>query len=359
MSDAVPVGQRLLDCYTREVRDNSGFVVFGAGKLGRKVARAIHPVSFCDNNRKLWDTRIDGIPVESPADAVKHHPDATFVVSIWFPCATEGLLDRMNALKALGAARVIPFTELIADSSDELLPHFLWERPDYYPRHASEITRCRSLLDKAGKEEFDRQMQLRTGDLGGQVIATEPQFFPEELGMGTHELFIDGGAYDGDTIASFRQATHDQFDRVIAFEPDPVNLVPLRQSAAGDARIKVEPFGLGARKETLRFTLAGTGSHVADNGECEIQVVILDEALDGAAPTYIKLDIEGSELDALEGGRRTIMRYRPRLAVCVYHLPDHLWCVPLKLHELLPDARLTLRSYANDGFECVCYCIPN
>jgi FkbM family methyltransferase len=337
----------------------SDFVVFGAGKLGYKVARALHPVAFCDNNSKLWGTRIDGIPVEAPAEAVKRHPGATFIVAIWYPSSTESLLDRINAIKALGATRVLAFTELIPDFADQLLPHFLWARPDYYREHENEIAHCRALLDEAGKAEFDRQLRLRSGDLAGQVIHPEPQFFPAELALGQNEFFIDGGAYDGDTIAAFRQATGDQFDRVIAFEPDPVNLVPLREATAGDARITVKPFGLGARTQALRFTLAGTGSHIAENGDCEIQVVSLDEALGGAAPTYIKFDIEGSELDALEGGRHTITRHRPKLAVCVYHVPDHLWRVPLQLHELLPGARLTLRSYAHDGFECVCYCIPN
>ena len=57
-------------------------------------------------------------------------------------------------------------------------------------------------------------------------------------------------------------------------------------------------------------------------------MVTLDEALSGEGPTYIKFDIEGSELDALDGGRETITRYRPKLAVCVYHLPDHLCAFP-------------------------------
>ena len=89
-----------------------------------------------------------------------------------------------------------------------------------------------------------------------------------------------------------------------------------------------------------------------------MEIVTLDEALEGVAPTYLKFDIEGSELDALEGGQETIRRHRPKLAVCVYHAPDHLWRIPLRLHELMPDSCLTLRTYNADGFDCVCYCIP-
>jgi hypothetical protein len=84
----------------------------------------------------------------------------------------------------------------------------------------------------------------------------------------------------------------------------------------------------------------------------------LDEVLSGVAPTYMKLDIEGSEPAALEGGRSTIVQHRPKMAVCLYHAPDHLWRIPLRLAELLPDSRLTLRTYSADGWECVCYCMP-
>jgi hypothetical protein len=72
----------------------------------------------------------------------------------------------------------------------------------------------------------------------------------------------------------------------------------------------------------------------------------------------MKFDIEESEPATLEGGRETIMHHRPKMAVCVYHAPDHLWNIPLQLNELLPECRLTVRTYCSDGFDCVCYCIP-
>jgi hypothetical protein len=104
--------------------------------------------------------------------------------------------------------------------------------------------------------------------------------------------------------------------------------------------------------------MAGTGSHISDTGTCAIEAITLDEALAGVVPTYMKFDIEGSEPDALKGGRNVITQHRPKLAVCVYHVPDHLWSIPLQLHQMLPNARLTLRTYNFDGFECVCYCLP-
>jgi FkbM family methyltransferase len=335
------------------------FVCFGAGNLGRRIARAIHPVLLCDNNPALWNRVVDGVPVVSPAAAVKRYPHASFVVAIWHPSRSETMMDRTRQLRALGASNVIPFHKFFAEHGNLLLPSFFWERPDYYAERSAEISRGRSLLDAEGQEEFDRQMRLRRGDFSGQVIDPGSQYFPTDLfRLSDNEVFIDCGAYDGDTIAEFRRATGDRFARIVAFEPDPENFTALDSAMRGDSRIVLKPYATDVRRTTVHFAAGGTGAHISPTGTCEVQTITLDEALDGVAPTYMKFDIEGSEPDALEGGHETIARHRPKMAVCVYHAPDHLWSIPLQLNDLLPESRLTLRTYCADGFECVCYCVP-
>jgi FkbM family methyltransferase len=333
-------------------------VCFGAGNLGRRIAQVVHPVLFCDNNSALWGKVCEGVPVESPATAVQRYPHATFVVTIWHPSRTEGMMDRVNQLMTLGASNIIPFSMLFADYGDRLLPHGFWERPNYYAEHDEEIRRARALLDAEGRDEFDRQMRLRLGDVSGQVINSEVQYFPP-FPLGRNEVFIDCGAFDGDTIAQFRRATDDHFDQIVAFEPDPVNFAALKSAINGDPRITLLPYATGSRRETVRFTMGGTSSRISADGTCEVEIVTLDEALRGIAPTCMKFDIEGSEPDTLQGGRETIARNRPKMAVCLYHCPDHLWSIPLLLNEILPNSRFTLRTYYADGYECVCYCIPN
>jgi FkbM family methyltransferase len=347
-----------LGCYTRPVSLSGPFIIFGAGNLGRRVARALNPQLFCDNNSRLWGTSINDIPVESPASAVSRYPDATYVVAIWNPSPSETMLDRIAQIRALGAHRVVPFTELLKEHADHILPNLLWEKREFYTVNENEIGHARSLLNPASRPEFDRQLRLRSADFAGQVIDAGTQYFPPEIVLDSDEVFIDCGAFDGDTVEQFSRATGNRFKQIMAFEPDPVNLAALHRIADADRRVSVLPYAVGACRQVAQFTIAGPGSHVSQAGECEVQVTTLDEALQDIQPTYIKMDIEGSELDALEGGKETIRRHRPKMAVCVYHLPDHLWQVPIKLHELLPDSDLTLRTYNADGFECVCYCIP-
>ena len=334
----------------------SPLVCFGAGNLGRRIALAVRPVLFCDNNSALWGTVCEGVPVESPATAVQRYPNATFVVTIWHPSRTEGMMDRVNQLRTLGASNIVPFPRLFADYGDLLLPHGFWERPSYYLEHDEQIRRGRALLDGEGREEFDRQMRLRLGDVSGQVINSGVQYFPPfPLG---EQSFVDCGAFDGDTIAQFRRATDDHFDRIIAFEPDPVNFAAQNRPSTAIPDY-VYQYATGSRGETVRFTMGGTSSRISSDGTCEVQIITLDEALRGIVPTCMKFDIEGSEPDTLQGGRETIARHRPKMAVCLYHRPDHLWSIPLLLSELLPNSRFTMRTYYADGYECVCYCIPN
>jgi FkbM family methyltransferase len=342
------------------MRLSSPIVIFGAGRLGRRVARAVHPVLFCDNNPALWGSVCEGISVQSPENAVERYPNATFIIAIWHPSRTAKMIDRVNQLKSLGSASIISFPALLNDYPDILLPHGFWERPSYYVEHDDEIRRVRGLLDAQGREEFDRQMRLRLGDVSDQVIDRGVQYFGENLlQLGRNEVFIDCGAYDGDSIVEFRRATGDHFARIIAFEPDPGNFAALRSAVDGDSRITLQPYAISSRCETVRFTLSDTGSRISSAGTCEVQTITLDEALEGIAPTCMKFDIEGSEPDALEGGRETITRHRPKMAVCLYHAPNHLWTIPLRLNELLPNSRFTLRTYCGDGWDCVCYCIPN
>lgn len=174
---------------------------------------------------------------------------------------------------------------------------------------------------------------------------------------------MDCGAYDGDTLAVFADQSGEHFRRYIALEPEPANLAKLESMVASSGvlrdRVTVHPFAVGARREKLRFSSAGDGSGVSADGGLTVQAVALDELLADETPTFIKMDIEGFELEALAGAANCIRRSHPKLAICVYHRPDHLWQIPLAIHKLLPDSRMTMRSYQQDGRETVAYCLPD
>ena len=100
-------------------------------------------------------------------------------------------------------------------------------------------------------------------------------------------------------------------------------------------RVLPLPHGLWKENGTLSFSASSQSSRITDEGGTSISVVRLDSLCSraGIAPTTIKLDVEGAEIETLDGARRTIESARPKLLVSLYHRADHLWDIPRLLAE--------------------------
>lgn len=103
-----------------------------------------------------------------------------------------------------------------------------------------------------------------------------------------------------------------------------------------------------------------TVSHIADDDEPAdsfIEVAAVDDVLWDKDVTFIKMDIEGAELEALKGAGLTIQRCKPKLAICVYHKPEDIWEIPNLILDYYPDYKLYLRHYSLHFGETVLYAV--
>jgi len=91
----------------------------------------------------------------------------------------------------------------------------------------------------------------------------------------------------------------------------------------------------------------------------DVQCVRLDDLFADQPMSFLKLDIEGAEPEAIAGARHIIARDRPIIAMCVYHRQNHLWQLPLLVDSIVEDYRYYLRPYNEEGWDLVCYAIPN
>jgi len=390
--------------HVREQITRRPVVIFGAGNLGRRVLQtlrsaSITPRAFADNNPKLWGQAIDSIPILNPATAASTFGEqAIFVIAVWHPAHSGGLRGIESQLRQLGCKNIVPFVHVLWSFPGSTLPHYLWDLPSKIEPEWGAIQQAHDLFeDEMSRAEFTAQVAFRlTGDFKAlPPIQNHPQYFPpflarahrERKGRGAHgqgdqelsraarslpgagfarvlqECFVDCGAYDGDSLADFLGWSHGEFQKVIAFEPDPGCFVKLQEftSRCPESRRRIEcrQLAVAAASGVVRFDATGqAGASISDSGSIEVKTVALDEALAGEEPTFIKMDIEGAEPDALRGARETIRRTRPILAICVYHQQNHLWRLPLLMKELLPEARFFLRSYCLDGLDTVCYAVP-
>jgi FkbM family methyltransferase len=190
-------------------------------------------------------------------------------------------------------------------------------------------------------------------------------YHPHDLPPWPNPLrFIDGGAFDGDTLRDFLQNGH-KFDAIVAFEPDPENFQKLVRNTENYENIVRLPCAMGRKTETLYFSGSGDmASHItlsaspAGGRGSVIQCISLDEALPTFAPNLIKMDIEGAEPDALMGAKNMISKHRPGLAICLYHEPEHLFSIPLMLNDWNLGYRFYIRTHHLFTADTVLYAFP-
>jgi FkbM family methyltransferase len=350
-------------------------VLMGAGGLGRRALaglrrHGVEPLAFADNGRQ--GTILDGVEVLSPeAAARKYGRTGAFVVTIWGANRPHRFAHSREQLRRLGCDVVCSFPSLFWKYPDGTLPFYLQDLPSKVLEQRSEVLRAFDVWeDEASRAEYVSQVRLRAlADFDGLAHPVEhPQYFPDDLLVWSdHEWMVDGGAYDGDTIRTLSARYGDRFAHVLAIEPDPANFAKLEATVAAlppAARAKVEcrQMALGAERRTLHLDATGTAasatSVVSSASTIAVEADTLDSLVQGARPTFVKLDIEGFEPDALRGAKDTIARHGPVMAVCVYHLQEHLWTIPLQLRGCRDDYAFFLRPHNEEGWDLVCYAVP-
>ena len=173
------------------------------------------------------------------------------------------------------------------------------------------------------------------------------QYFVPEVQFSDHEIIVDCGAYTGDTVKLFYKNVPGC--RVIALEPDEKNYNILQNlKLEGLMSIKC---GAWSEDTILSFSDNGGGTadgKIAVSGKTKIEAKALDHLLECQSATYIKMDIEGAELEAIKGAKRIIVEKRPKLAICLYHRPQDFFEIPLYIKKLNPDYKLFVHHRYND-----------
>ena len=347
-------------------------VLFGAGGLGRRTLRGlralgIEPLAFSDNNPALWGKDVEGLRVLAPADAIaRHGADAAFVLTIWGSGSRDSMAQRLNALRDRGCARVTSFATLYWKHPAAFLPYWSVDLPRRVLAARAPIRRAfAGWSDASSRREFVAQLRWRLL-LDFQALpppVAHEIYFPEDLRRARpDELFVDCGAYDGDSLRTFLQRSGGVFQRVVAFEPDPRNWDALVACVAAlpeglRSRIHLEKKAVGRRTGPVQFDAMGNTSSAAGAGELTVDCTTLDDALKGAPVTAIKMDIEGGEPDALFGAARLLRDRQPFLSICSYHRQDHLWTIPLLITSAASEYRLHLRPHGHDVWDLLTYAV--
>jgi FkbM family methyltransferase len=337
--------------------------ILGAAAEGERLAalcqaQDIRIAAISDDDPAKAGTLLLGHAIV-PMDELAKLDRATPIV-----IASHRVLGAAERLSRLGFAAVAPFAVLQVLDPERFPPHMFYEGllEDTWENREQYRWLARELSDNKSRDVLDAVLTFRQ-ILDPRVLApvVEPELYQSAglLGYGDDEVYIDGGAFDGDTIRLFSSRVGGRYARIYAFEPDPKTFATLRQNFASEPRVELINAGLYHRKETLRFRDdASRGAIFAADGGTEIEVTTIDDVVGDERVTFIKMNIEGAEIDALKGAARTIRRWRPKLAISAYHRPSDLWCIPRLVRWLNEDYGLYLRQHDGGVIETVLYGLP-
>ena len=192
-------------------------------------------------------------------------------------------------------------------------------------------------------------------------ITTEPQYFPKEFSFSNAEIFLDAGVCDGQNILEFIECVHGNYKHIYGIEADTENFRLSEKNLTGVHNLELIHGALFSKQgESLSFRSSKmTGkmgnARVQGGGDTFVTSISGDELK--YSPTFVKMDIEGAEKQALMGLRHTIKTFAPKLAVCVYHFQKDFWEIPLLIKKLNPEYKLFMRTYEkmHSLLETVCY----
>ncbi len=199
---------------------------------------------------------------------------------------------------------------------------------------------------------------LRHAYTPGQIHYFDPALFHMEPG----EVYADCGGYVGDTVLSFIHQCP-TYQKIYVYEAAPQIMQECRKALcalAEDSSIVFRECAVFSEKSKLNFSLKSENgdSAVEGDGELTVSAVALDE--DVLQPiTFIKMDIEGSEIPAIMGAKKHIQNDTPKMAICIYHLKDDFWRIPQLIQSINPNYRFIIRHHqAYQFYDTVLYCIP-
>lgn len=338
----------------RMLEDRKSFALWGAGATGKAALTFLRqtsngmliPQCIVDNNQALWGGREH---IVSPEEFMEMKPlPERMIVSVY-------VADQVIAqLKELGyAGEIIDLNIHLAD-----------DRWDFYECHMGELEELYTAL----ADDYSRE--TLTGFLKG-VRENDAEYFrgingdsreklldPNILQYTDQEIFVDVGAFTGDTIGEFLRLTSGKYREITGIEADPNNFEILQANINkwNLQNINAENVAVGEKDGITCFvTNMSESSRRAAAGGQEIRMRCLDNMENIQNLTFLKVSTNGCDLQALQGARNLILRNRPKISA--YASGELLWEIPKYLHNLVPEYKVYCRHYGTGVQAMICYAV--
>lgn len=337
--------------WERLMKTEKPIVMYGMGDGAEKILsvmeeKGIRPAEFMASDEFVRGHSFHGYRVKKLSEIEAEYAD--FFLVICFGSAIPEVMERVTRLSERYET-VAPDVPVVGGGLFDA---------GYVTSHEEEIKEVRALFaDDRSREIFDALVYYRlTGDLAAlRGAETEKSEALSLLKIGTNEIYMDLGAYNGDTVEEFLRLTDKRFEKIYAVEPDRRSYSRLRRRlyALGsgvfshyNAAVCAEDGPVTLSRRSNRGSALAEGNPALKRERTEtVDGRSVDSILKGGRATLIKYDVEGSEEQALRGSAQTIGKYKPRLIVSLYHRTEDLVSLPLLIRELNPSYKLYLRHH--------------
>lgn len=335
------------------------FVLYGAGRLAGVFLNACKELKISISG--ICDRRIrgtyEGIPIFSPTELQREYSNAMVLV-----CSHSFNNDICNDLRRYG------FSDRQIIQYPAKYPYF--ESPKTFLKHKSGYEWAYNFYtDPISKRLVLDRIELYLLDKGLVPNTTSDCYYETDvMKLNEQEVFVDGGAFTGDTAEDFIERRGGKYTHIYAFEPDSENYKKAAMRLDRYSNVEVIRKGLWSTETTLSFcedakNPAGScfiENHCENDNENRISVTSLDHMFSqkkyaAELPTFIKLDIEGSEKEALLGAVKIIQQTKPKLAVCAYHKIEDIYELPKTILSIRNDYHFALRQHEHGCFDTVLY----
>jgi FkbM family methyltransferase len=342
-------------------------VLWGAGEIAWCVwtylcQHGIEPVCFCDNNPAKQGTVHLGLPVYGYDDFKKKSPQYGNKYHIVVATGIQYKEPIFSQLASANEKNPVWYLCGFEICGEKINYHYICEHIHQFEEAYA------SLTDNFSKKVFINVLNAKISgnfNLYKEIMSHTEYFDEDVVHLSENEVFLDVGAYQGNAIIEFVKRTKEKYDGIIAFEPDKKTLSVLQATIKKNVIQKVELHNKGAwdKHEVMHFHDGREGgSRIAESVAAafpanSIEVDAIDNILHGRRVTYISMDIEGAEHNAILGAEQTIKKWKPKMAVCVYHKREDLFDLLLLLKSFVPKYKFYMRHYTNNQTETVLYAV--
>ena len=359
-----------------EKSKNKKVVLWGLVEENIKKAKELSTQIECiiDSDPEHSGLRFDKIKIYMQEHLYALSPD-THVVLVTSRTANAYSVNK--AIKEIGDYDIF-FINVIEDRFFEYFSNRLYD--NLYRINSITDTLYDDRSKKIYKEVVHRRIIGATGEFNILKTRDNPQYIylPMFADMGNDEIFIDCGGYIGDSIEKFVNTFGNKVKKIYSFECFPENIKKIREMSRFVSKeegytgeIIPAQYALSDKTGKVKFNDIGKpesgylpetrltveyNEKLAPVNTIEVDTTTIDSYIpENEKITFIKMDIEGAEYEALKGAEKIIKKYKPRLAISIYHNPDDYWRIYDLIHSFFADYKFAVRHHQNNHLDTVLY----